>query len=149
MPAQVGKYDWCYASGEDDSEEIKVVFSQKEQIPVAELLFVELLRANWYVGQVFVPIEDSIKAKDCDAACREHGFCILQTKGLPTIRGRDGGVGGVASASVVTLCCCRGCSLAKSNIRQCTQSVVEYARRTYHISESMFVSSCFQCNLAA
>jgi len=38
MPAQVGKYEWCYASGEDDSEEIKV----------------------------FVPIEDSTKAKDCD-----------------------------------------------------------------------------------
>eukprot|EP00438_Fugacium_kawagutii_P034205 Skav233203 [mRNA] locus=scaffold24:488539:493705:- [translate_table: standard] len=36
MPVQAGKYEW--SSGEDDSEEIKV----------------------------FVPIEDSIKAKDCD-----------------------------------------------------------------------------------
>eukprot|EP00913_Durusdinium_trenchii_P001373 g1270.t1 len=37
MPAQTGKYEWCYASGEE-SEEIKV----------------------------FVPIEESIKSKDCE-----------------------------------------------------------------------------------
>ena len=61
MPAQVGKYEWCYASGEDDSEEIKAG-------PVADLLCVQgLVR---HVCQVFVPIEDSTKAKDCDVACR-------------------------------------------------------------------------------